>query len=139
MVPNCERACTQTEGRCDAKKFRAEIRRRNPNKNCKQCIVRECRESFVENQEKKTRKKMIRGRWDFGGLLIIRESGGGRGRAGAERVGEMGFLRSDGGSKVAHKTTNDIRRFASRKTFCSLGFLAPVDWISSFKFFYKKF
>jgi hypothetical protein len=43
----------------------------------------------------------------------------------------MGFLCSDGGSKVAHKTTNDIRRFASRKTFCFLGFLAPVDWISS--------
>lgn len=51
--------------------------------------------------------------------------------------GEMGFSRSDGGSKVAHKTTNDIRRFASRKTFCSLGFLAPVDWISSFKLFLK--
>jgi hypothetical protein len=63
-----------------------------------------CRESFVENQEKKTRKKMIRGRWDFGSLLIIIESGGGGG-GGAERVGEMGFFRSDGGSKVAHKTT----------------------------------
>jgi hypothetical protein len=76
---------------------------------------------------------MIRGRWDFGSLLIIIESGcgGGGGDGGAERVGEMGFLCSDGGSKVAHKTTNDIRRFASRKTFCFLGFLAPVDWISS--------
>ncbi len=100
MVPNCERACTQKEGRWDAKKFQAEIRRRNPNKNCNECIVRGCRESVVENRENKTRKKMIRESWDFGGLLIIIESGGG---GGAERVGEMGFLRSDGGSKVAHK------------------------------------
>jgi len=43
---------------------------------------------------------MIRRRWDFGSLLINIESGGG-----AERVGEMGFLWSDGGNKVAHKTT----------------------------------
>lgn len=56
---------------------------------------------------------MIRGRWDFGSLLIIIESGGGGGAA--ERVGEMGFLWSDGGSKVAHKTTQRHKEIGSLK------------------------
>jgi hypothetical protein len=42
---------------------------------------------LLKIKRKKTRKKMIRGRWDFGGLLIIIESGGsGSGGGDAERV-----------------------------------------------------
>jgi len=40
------------------------------------------------------------------------------------------------GAKSRTKQPNDIRRFDFRKTFCSLGLLAPVDLISSLNFFF---